>query len=197
MRLGVSANAYCSMAEHAVDVRAVNGGVAAGTPTRATTETCGVRNVADENFTAGGVHLGVTFETQIDVALNQHFVGDRTMRVMANDAAFPKCFMFENKRSGLLAMTFGAGLIHSCETGLRANAESGAMRGFEDVRAMGIMALHAIHAILQNRVAIWQLELRMNIQMAGEAGLRLASGVDDEFAATTAGVDVNTAGPMA
>lgn len=55
--------------------------------------------------------LKMTFQTQVLVTGNEHFLVYAAMRVMAGGAAFTHRFVFENKRSLLRGMTLGAGLI--------------------------------------------------------------------------------------
>jgi hypothetical protein len=143
------------------------------------------------------VHLRVTFEAEVQVALDKHFVGYGAMRVVADDAAFAERFVFVDEGAGLLAVAFGAGLIHAGEAGLGTHAESRVMGGFEDVGAVRVVALKAIHAMLQNGMVVGQFELRVDVEMAGEAGFGLTARIDDEFAATAAGIHVKTAGAVA
>ena len=185
------------MAQPPVDVGAVHGGVAAGTPAGATADQRGMRNISDENFAGSGVDLRVAFEAKVHVALNEHFVGNGAVRVVADDAALAERFVFVDEGAGLLAMTFGAGLIHAGEAGLGTHTESRVMGGFEDVRAVWVVALNAIHSMLENRMMVGQLELRVDVEMACEAGFGLTAGIDDEFAATAAGIYVETARAVA
>lgn len=74
----------------------MNRGVAAGAPTCALPDQRRVRRVADVDFARSGVHLRMAFETKIIVALHEHLVRDRPMRLMANGAAFAQRFVLVN-----------------------------------------------------------------------------------------------------
>ena len=61
---------------------------------------------------------------------------------------------------------------------------------------MGIMALHAIHLVLQDRVMLRQVKFGLRGAVTLETGGRVFAGVDDELAAPAAAGDVETAGPV-
>ncbi len=107
---------------------------------------------------------------------------------MANDAPFAHRFVFVNKRAGLLAMTFGAGFIQA--------RHGQAAFGFEDVATVRIVALHAVHFILDDRMVMGKFEFGMLFDMTLETGGRFPTGVDGEFAAAAAGFDMPAAGAM-
>ena len=62
---------------------------------------------------------------------------------------------------------------------------------------MGIMALHAIHAALQDRMMLWKVEFGEGLEMTLEAGGWFFSRVDDELAAAAASLEVFAPGSMA
>ena len=105
---------FISIPHFGIDVRAVNGTVAASRPARSLSQQCGVRDFANVNFTARNartLHLRVAFQTKVGIAFNEHFAVDRTVRIMTNDAAFTHGFMFKNKWPDLFAMTLRAILV--------------------------------------------------------------------------------------
>lgn len=67
----------------------MNRGMAAGAPAGASVYKCCVRDIANEKVSAHGVKLGVAFQAQIVVALDQHLVRDGTVGGMADGATFP------------------------------------------------------------------------------------------------------------
>ena len=56
--------------------------------------------------------LGMTFQAEIGVSLDQQFGIDRTVWFVARGAAFSHRSVLENHRAALLGMTTGARLIH-------------------------------------------------------------------------------------
>ena len=57
------------------------------------------------------------------------------------------------------------------------------------------MAVRTIHPAFQNRMMVRQLELRANLEMACETGLRRFAGIDNRMGCPAA-LGVNTAGAM-
>ena len=144
----------------------------------------------DINFPATGLlNLRVAFETQVWVALDQHFPVHRAVWSVTDRAAFAESFMLENKRSCLFPMTLSAILI---EAGHGQSA-----RGLEDVRAVRIMALDAIHAVFNYRMMLRKVEFGMCLQMAIETCRRVFARVYDELATPAPGGDMFAAGAVA
>lgn len=147
--------------------------------------------VADVNVAGGNIRaldLRVTAQAQVGVVSHEHFLVDGTVRTMANRAAFVQGFVFKNKGPGLGLMTLGAALV------LPRHRQPA--RRFEDVAAVRIVAVHAIHVAFDDRVMVRQVEFRLHIEMALKTGLRFFAGVDDELR-RAAGTDVFAAGAMA
>lgn len=98
-----------------MDVGPMDCGMATGRPTGAVTDKVGVINLANEEVPhpAGTrpLDLGMAFEAEIGIPLDEHLGVDRTMGFMADDAALAQRLMFENKGTGLVAVTGGTGLI--------------------------------------------------------------------------------------
>src|SRR2546421_13088046 len=93
--------------------------------------------------------------------------------------------MFINKRLGLLAMTRRARFIQARH---RQPAP-----GFLNVHPMRVMALHAIHFSLDDRMMLRKIELGVRLQMATETGARIFSRIDDESPAPASHSDMRAA----
>ena len=170
--------------ENRVDVGTMDGRVTAGGPASAELEVGGVWAFADENFRrqTRALHLRVAAEAEIVVGLREHHAVDRTVRVVTGRAAFAQGGMFEDKGPSLLAMALGAVFI--------APGHGQASRQLEDVFAVRVVALRAIHAAFSDGMMRGQLKFRLRLQMTAEAGVRVPSGIDDEFADAAANLDV-------
>jgi hypothetical protein len=72
-----------------------------------------MRSVADKNLTRRSLHLRVTLQAKIQIALHQQLSIHRPMRIVTHRAAFPQRFMLKNKWPRLLPMTLRAILIQS------------------------------------------------------------------------------------
>lgn len=104
------------------------------------------------------------------------------MRAVANRAALAQRLVFEHKWTRLLAMTLRATFVES-----RHRKSAG---WFEDVTTMRIMALHAIHPTLDDRMMLRQTEFRVGFKMALETGGRIPARIHNEPSATTTHFDV-------
>ncbi len=169
----------------------MNRRMAAGSPASSGLQLQRVIHPADENVPAGNrraLDLRVTAQTEIRVAHHEHFLVDRTMRIMTNDAAFAHRRVFKDKRARLVAMTLRAAFI------LPRHGQ--AARRFECVAAMRIMALHATHVAFDDRMMLRQIKFRVDVKMALKTGRRVVARVDDEFSAAT-GLDVFAARTVA
>lgn len=186
---------HISVSKFPVDVRPVHGGVASRAPTRASAYERSMRNLTDKNLSAQRGYLRVAFETEIVVTLDEHLVGDGAVRVMAYGATFAQRFVVEHHRARLLAMAFSAAFVQPRHADRGPDAERSAMRCLHDVRAVGIVALDAIHAAFQDGMMLGQLELSVDIKMTSETRLRVAPGIDDQFPATPS-LDVQAARSM-
>jgi hypothetical protein len=71
------------------------------------------------------------------------------------------------------------------------------VRGSEDIRAVGVVTLDAIHPLLKHGMMVGQLELSVDIEMTVEAGVGRAAGIDNEFSAAPPCLDVQAARAMA
>ncbi len=117
--------------------------MATGRPTSSDLQKSRVIGVADVNVTGGnvwGLHLRVAAQAKIRIIFDEQFPVDRTVRAVANGAAFAQRFVFKNKRARLRLMTLRAALI------LRRHRESACW--FENIAAVRIVAVGAIHVAL-------------------------------------------------
>src|SRR5262249_37567541 len=135
------------------------------------------------------LHLGMAFQAKVGIAFYQQFPINRAVRIMAYGASFPHRFMFEYKRTRLFAMALGAVFVES--------GHSQAARRLENIRAVWVVALHAIHAPFGHRMMLRQLELGMRLQMTLKTSGRFLSRVDDELSTSTTRFNVFASGPVA
>jgi len=150
-----------------------------------------MEHVADVDLSGGGggaLDLGVTAQAEVGIALREQFSIQRTVRVVTDGATLAQRVMFENHGAGLLAMTLRAAFVPA--------GHGQSARGFEDVPAMRIMALHTIHASLQDGMMLRQMKLNLDVEVALETSGRIVAGIDDEFGPAT-GLDVFAAGAVA
>ena len=175
----------------------MNGGVAACAPTRTAAQKRRVRHIANKNLTAHGLHLRMAFETKIVVALDEHFVCDGAVRLMANGTAFTQSLVFVNDHARLFAMAGGAAFVQARKARCRPGLKRAVMRGLENIGPMWIVALDAVHSGFQHRMMVGQSELGVHINMTSETGLRFPPGIDYKFAAPASGLHVQAARAMA
>jgi hypothetical protein len=154
----------------------MNSRVAAGGPASAHLQEAAVIDVADVDLPwrhAGTGHLRMAAQANVWITLREHFTVHRTVRVVAGHTTFAHRRMLKDDRACLFPMTLRAAFI---EAGHGKSA-----RRFEDVAAVGIVALDAIHPAFKNRMMVRQLEIALDCQMALQAGRRILAGVDDEL----------------
>jgi len=96
--------------------------------------------------------------------------------------------MLEHERSRLFAMAPGTGFVQPrhCQ----------ATRVFHDVLTVWVVALHAVHPVLNDRMMMRQIKLGVRFEMALKAGRGIFAGIDDEFA-SAARRDVSAPRPVA
>src|SRR3972149_3145938 len=63
------------------------------------------------------IGLGMTAQTQIAVAGDQHFIIHRAMHLMTRGATLPHDFMLPHERSSFIGMTLKTGLIDIIDRG--------------------------------------------------------------------------------
>jgi len=168
------------MAQLSIDVRSVHRGVASSAPASASAQKSCVHGLTNKNLAAQGGDLRMAFETKVIVPLDQHLVRDRPVRLVTSRAAFAQSFVLKDHRSGLLAMALRATFIQRREASRRPDAKRRAVRGLENIPAMRIVALDAIHSPFKDGVMLGQFELRVDIEVAVKARLRFTAGIDDK-----------------
>jgi hypothetical protein len=119
---------------------------------------------------SGSCQLGVTFQAQIVVPLNEHLLVDRAMGVMAGCAPFPQRLVLKHMRASLLTVTL--------QTGLILPRDKHAFR-LVYILAMWIVAISAT-----------------SFEMALETCFRVFAGIDDELAAASTYFQVQAAGAV-
>lgn len=151
----------------------MHGRVAARRPAGAATDERGVRGVAKDDFPGGGLHLRVAFDAEIHISLVEEPLREGAVRRVTRDAALAQGLVSENVRLALLAVAVGARLVQAREreTVLR----------FVYVETVCVMALSAVEFAFEDLVVMRQPELRVRLNVAGEAGLRRLAWIDDEL----------------
>ena len=170
-----------------MDIRTMHRCVAAGAPATAQAQFGGMFLGADIN--PPGAHpnrgpdrLGVTLQAEIVVSLDQHFRINRAMRVVTDGTAFAQRLMLIDKGLGLLAMTGGARFVQARHREAPAR--------LADIPSVRIVALDAIHFVLNHRVMLRQVELRVRLQMTIETRCRISPRIDNKLAPSSARCDV-------
>jgi hypothetical protein len=166
-----------------MNVGTVNGSMAPGAPTSALAEEACVEGGADVNFTGlAMLLLGMAFEAEVGIGIEQELAIDGAMRVVTNSATFAQGFVLENEGAGLFAMTLGTVLVRP------GHGETAG--GLKDIFAVRIVALDTIHLAFEDRMALGQIEFGVRLEMALKASGGIFAGVNDEFTASATGLDV-------
>jgi hypothetical protein len=135
------------------------------------------------------LHLCVASEAKIRIALVEQLRIDGPMRCMAHGAAFTQRGVLEDCRPRLLPMAGRAGLVG---TGHRESAG-----GFENIRAVRVVALSTAHVVLKEGMMLRQVKLRFDSAMAFKTRGGILARVDNKFTASAATADVQASRPMA
>jgi hypothetical protein len=147
-------------------------------------------NRADLDRARYSLHgLGVAAEAKVRIGIHQQLAAYRAVGCMANRASFAHRLMFEGDGSRLFAMALGAGFIQP--------RHGQATAALVNVTAVRVMTLDAVHAALDNRMMLRQIELSVSIQMAPEARRRVLARIDDELAFSASRRNVEAARTMA
>ena len=175
-----------------IHVRTMHRRVATRADAGANPQIVGVVYQSDENLS--GPHpktrlLRMAFEAEIGVALDQQFGVDRSVRIVTDDAAFAQRRVLKHVWSGLFPVTLRARLV--------ASRHGQTARRLHDVHAMRVVALDAGYLFLQHRMMLRQIEFCVCLQMTPKTRGRIPAGIDDEFAASAAGLNMQTAGAVA
>lgn len=147
--------------------------------------------VADVNVAGrdiGSLCLSVAAEAKVRVVVHQQFFIDGPVRVVTNRATLAQSFVLEDKGSCLRLVAAGTTLI------LPGHRQPACR--LENVTAVWIVAIDAIHVAFSDRMMLRQIEFRLHVEVALETGRGIFSGIDDETGAA-AGPDMFAAGPVA
>lgn len=161
------------------------GGVATGTPAGAITEIGRVVFFSDENLPRCPLHLCVTFQAKIVVAFNEHLGVDRTVWAVTHRATFAQGFVLEDERLRLVAVTVRAGLVQARQTR--------AAGGLHDIRAVRVVALHAVHFAFEHRMMLRQAEFGVGVEVTIETGGGVPARIQNKF--PTPATDFNVFAP--
>lgn len=151
-------------------------------------------DVADVDLAAGDVWLGalnlrVAAKAKVHVALDEQLGIDGAVGRVANRAAFPQGLVLKDKRPRLFAMALGAGFVHA--------RHRQPARRLEDVAAMGVMALGAVHVLLEDRVMLGQMKFGFDGAMTLETRRRILARIDNELSLPAPTGGVQAAGTVA
>ena len=166
--------------------------MAARRPAGAHADQTRVINDADIHLSpshAWALNLRMAFKAEIQVALDQQFGVDAPVWVVAGRASLAHGRVLKDKGPGLLPMALGARFIPACHRQ--------ATGRFEDVVAMGIVTLRAVHLFLQDRVVLGEVKFRLFLAMAFETGGGVFARIDDEFASPATARHMQARGSVA
>jgi hypothetical protein len=128
----------------------------------------------DENLSCAGENtliLRMAAQAEVGILLHQHLPIGRAMRIVAGRATFSQRLVFKDNGPRLFAMAPAAAFVNACH---------GKSTGwFKDVRAMGIMTLHAVHFPFSQRMVLRKIEFSVSFEMALEARLGIFTGIND------------------
>src|SRR3989338_5007666 len=93
------------------------------------------------------ISLGMTPQTKVAVACDQHFILDRTVNLVTGCATFAKGFMLPDKWTTLLFVAFKTGFVNVFQRCCRPRTYFGAVCS---------MAVRTTHVAFQNRMVIRQ-----------------------------------------
>lgn len=133
--------------------------------------------------------LRMTSQAKVRIPLGQQLCVNGAMHAMAHRAAFAQGRVLENERAGLLPVTLSARFV-----GTRQRQPPGRL---EDVQAVRIVALNAVHFLLEDRVMLRQMELGFDRPMTLKTGCGILAGINDELATPPAAGDVQAPGTVA
>lgn len=161
-------------AERGVDVRAVDGLVAAGGPARTALDVSGVVTTTDQELAGRRLLLIVALQTERLVTGLEHLLVHRAVRVVTGGAIIAQGFVLEDVRPALGFVALQAGVIHGLQ--LRAATHDG-------VTLVRIMTVRTGH--FARRVRMRQREFAALVQVTLEAGVRVLRRIDDVVDAPT------------
>ena len=140
----------------------------------------------DQDDARGRLLLEVALEAQVLVARLQHLRVQRTVRVVARDAAFARGLVLEHIGTTLRSVAFHAGAVHAAKV----RAALG-----DRITGVRAVAIAAAHLAGEHRMGVRQAELTALVEMALEARVGRCPRIHDRACATTL-LDVNRARPV-
>ncbi|MCG3146831.1 MAG: hypothetical protein PCFJNLEI_00265 [Verrucomicrobiae bacterium] len=148
----------------------------------------GVGDLADHHRAGrvGRSDLGVTFETEIVVTLDEEIRIDRAVGVVTGGATFAHGFVFKDTRAGLFFVA------------LRANRVGTMVKGASrlvDVVTVRVVTRGAVHFPFADGMMRGEAEFRAFVEVTLETTVGFLAG-KDEFAFAAASFDVETAGAV-
>ena len=124
---------------------------------------------ADKNL-IGDLLLEMALEAESCIALREHALIHGAMRLVANETALARRFVFVNVRASLDSVTLKAGLILSHERSAAGN---------DGVTLVRVVAIRTTHFAFEHGMMVWQVELASLVQMAVEASFRRFFRIND------------------
>lgn len=128
-------------------------------------------HLANKHPICTGLHLSMTPQTQVGIALHQHATVYRAVRVVAGDAALAQCLVLEDVRPGLLLVATDANGIPL----LRAQSAGDLV----NVSTVRLVAVDTGHLPLEDAMMVRQGEFAVGRHVALETSLRFGAGIHD------------------
>ena len=157
----------------AVDLRTVNGFVAAGRPAGALLQSGRYDRRRRCRFSRRcGLLLEMAFEAKVGVALREQPLVYRAMRRMAAHTAFPNRFMLEDERAALRGVALETGFV------VAEQRRAAALDALRDIRSAALDGIALVRVVtigatdfaFQDRMMMRQLERRFHFGVALETG---------------------------
>jgi len=141
---------------------------------------------ADENLADGRLVLKVALEAKSGITLGEEFFVHGAVRLVADEAAFARCFVLVNERPTLLRMAAEAGFVVAHKRSAACDNRMALVR---------VVAITTRHLVVQHGMCVRQIELATLVEVAIKADLRRPVRINDGVAGA-AGLIVDTAGAV-
>ena len=135
-----------------------------------------VVTTADDQNAGCRLLLEVALEAESGATLGEQLAVHRSVGLVAGAAALTNCLVLENERAHLRCVALPTGIT------LRGQLGATARNGRPLVR---VVAIAAAHLSLGDRVMMWQGKLPALVEMALEAGLRIAARIENVLPSAT------------
>ena len=164
-----------------VNLRTMDSFVATGRPTSALRQTSGVIRIANQDPARRGLLLEMALQAQRGIAFREHALIDRAVRRMAGSAALFGSFVVEDKRTALreVALETGSVLAQEGDAATFNILDETRAAAFDDIALVRVMAIGTAHLAFRHRMMMRELEAGANISVALEAGIRIATWIDN------------------